>query len=181
MAKSASVAKLSSRHNALMTFILENPTMTYGQVAGQFHVTQAWLSTIIHSDAFQDQLKRRHDEIFDCAILQGIDAKLQAAVDTGLDAYLEKIPTMNADQLISGTDKLLNRLGFGTKQSGGTIINGNVVQINSNHVTKEVLDEARNRIGQNQVGASDQQATLPDPTAQKGTEIEGVAVRVEGP
>lgn len=184
MAKSAQVQKMSPRHEAILNYILANPTCKYSEVAARFEVTQAWLSTIIHSHAFQDQLKRRHDELFDVAVVRELGEKLHAAAHMTLDEYMDKVPNLNADQLITAGDKLLGKLGFGTKS---TVVHGDVVQntqINTTHVSKQVLDEARKRIGwrddTDQVGAADQPSTLSDPKAAQGTEIEGVAIRAEG-
>jgi hypothetical protein len=177
------IQKMSSRHQAILNFILANPTCKYSEVAAEFGVTQAWLSTIIHSHAFQDQLRRRHDELFDAAVVQPLGDKLHAAAHMTLDEYMEKVPNLSADQLISSTDKLLGKLGFGTKQNGATVIHGDVIQnnqVNSAHVSPEVLAEARERIGTNQVGAADRQPSLPDPNPAPGTEIEGMAIREEG-
>lgn len=166
-----------------MNFILANPTCKYSEVAAHFKVTQAWLSVIVHSHAFQDQLRRRHDELFDAAVVQPLGDKLHAAAHMTLDEYMEKVPTLSADQLISAGDKLLGKLGFGTKTQGTTIVHGDVVQnqqVNHSHVSPEVLAEARERIGTNKVGAADSPPALSDPQAAQGSEIEGVAVREKG-
>lgn len=178
MAESAQIQKMSHKHEAILNYILANPTEPMGNVAGYFGVTFSWLSTIVHSHAFQDQLSRRKDEMFDSHILQGVGDKLTAAANVTLEAYLEKVPTLTPDQLISASDKILNRLGYGSKGAAGTTINGNVVQnIQNNHVSKDVLEEARSRIGQTQVGQDDSPAALPSAPAKEGVEVEGVAVR----
>lgn len=173
------IKQMSSRHEQILNYILLNPTKTYGEVAGHFGVTPAWLSVIIHSDAFQRRLSERQDEIFDAGVLQPISDKLSAAADLTIDKYLEKVPTFTADQLISSTDKLLGKLGFGSKtsvQPGGTIINGNVYQqVNNGHVPKEVIAEARNKIGNssNQMGKAYKCAALLYQTTYERLETEG--------
>ena len=72
MAKSVQIQKMSARHEAILQFMIANPTMKMSKVAAHFGVTGAWLSTIIWSDAFQNQLARRHDELFDVAVGRGI-------------------------------------------------------------------------------------------------------------
>lgn len=181
MAESASIKKMSPRHEAILVYILANPTSSYSEVAAYFGVTRSWLSTIIHSQAFQDQLARRQNEIFDAGILQGLEDKLSAAAHLSLDHYLEKIPTMTTDQLISSTDKVLGKLGFGSKgPGGGANINAQNVQINYGHVPKEVVEAAREKIGKNQVGQNDSPPALPNKSATKGAEVEGALVRAEG-
>lgn len=183
VAESAQIQKMSPKHEAILNFILMNPTAKYSEVAGHFNVTPAWLSTIVHSHAFQDQLRRRQDEFFDAAVVKDLGEKVQAAAHMTLDEYMEKVPTLSPDQLISSSDKLLGRLGFGTKSNGKTVINGNVTQNNNvqnNHVSREVLEEARSRIGEIKVGETDSLPAVSDPEAEEGIEIEGVVVRAEG-
>lgn len=174
------IKQMSSRHEQILNYILLNPTKTYGEVAGHFGVTPAWLSVIIHSDAFQRRLSERQDEIFDCGVLQPISDKLSAAADLTIDKYLEKVPTFTADQLISSTDKLLGKLGFGSKPngvpSGATVINGNVYnQVNNHHVPKEIVAEARSKIGNtsNQMGKAYKCAALLYQTTYERLEAEG--------
>lgn len=181
MAESASIQKMSHRHEAIMNFMLANPLLKLSEVAGEFNVTQAWLSTIIHSHAFQDQLSKRKNEIFDVAVLQELGDKLGAAAHQTIDAYLEKVPTLSADQLIAAQDKLLGRLGYGTRAAqGNTIVNGNIVQnVQNNHVAKDILEEARHRIGTHKVGETSDTPALQDQSAEKGLEIKGSEVREE--
>lgn len=178
MAESASIQKVSPRHEAILNYILANPTEKLGNVAGKFGVTPAWLSTIIHSEAFQDQLKRRQDELFDSAILQDLGGKLTAAAHMSIDAYLEKVPTMDTDQVIAGADKILGRLGYGSGGRGGTVIEGDV-NIQTNHVAPDVMEKARERIGSHSVGEADSAAALPHKEPAKGAIVEGMAVRTE--
>ena len=169
------IQKVSARHVQIMDFILANPTAKMGEVAAAFNVTPSWLSTIIHSHAFQDQLARKQEEMFDSGVLQPLGVKLTAAADLTLDKYMEKLETMDANQLGQNADKLLGRMGYGS-QGGGTTINGNV-NIQQNSVPPDVLKEARDRIGKAQMGEANSQAALPGATPEQGTEIEGVAVR----
>ncbi len=179
MSVSASIQKMSHKHEEILNFLLLNPTMKMGEVAAIFGVTFPWLSTIVWSHAFQDQLARRKDQIFDSAVLASIDDKLVAASHVTLDAYLEKVPNLTADQLISANDKLLNRLGYGTKPANGSSVNIGEMNVQINQVSGDVLKEARDRIGTNKVGAADHAPALQDQRSDRGTEIEGMVIRRE--
>ena len=158
-----------------MNFLLANPTLQMGEVAAHFGVSFPWLSTIVHSHAFQDQLKRRQDQVFESAILGTVEEKLGAAAQVTMDAYLEKVPTFTADQLISAQDKLLGRLGYGSSGKGTQI--GTQINVQVNHVSKEILEEARNRIGANKVGAPNSIPAIQDQRSNGATETEGVVIR----
>lgn len=142
---------MSSKHEAILQFMIANPTLKMSQVAASFGVTPAWLSTIVHSDAFQNQLARRHDELFDVAVVQELGDKVTAAAHLTIDEYLEKVPTLSADQLITSTDKLLGRLGYGSKNgNGSTVFNvgeGANIQVNQHQVSPDVVARAREKIG----------------------------------
>lgn len=183
MSESASIQKMSHKHEAILNFLIENPLLRMSEVAAAFEVTFPWLSTIVHSHAFQDQLARRQDELFDSAILQTVGDKLSAAAQVTLDAYLEKVPNLTADQLISANDKILNRLGYGSKPNGNGKPGDTYHFTQINTVDKDVLEEARGRIGENQVGAPDNPSALQDQRAgqlEGPIEVEGLVVRIEG-
>jgi len=59
------IAKLNYTHQALVDLIIAQPGLTQRQYAAHFGYTEAWISTIIASDAFQVQLAARRDEIVD--------------------------------------------------------------------------------------------------------------------
>lgn len=170
------IKKMSTRHEEILQHILRNPTKTYGDVAAFFGVTPAWLAVIVNSDVFQDKLKERQDEMFDTSVLQGISVKMAAAADLTIEKYMEKLPQFTPDQVISGADKLLGKLGFGS--NAGTVVNGDVYQqVNHNHVDKAVVAQAREMIGRaTEVGAPDFKAALLYQTTEERIETEGVAL-----
>ncbi len=177
MAHSAGIQKLSNRHEAILQHLIANPTQKLGEVAAAFSVTPCWLSTIIHSHAFQEQLALRQDQMYDTAVVQPLGEKLHAAAHMALDEYMERMPKMSPGELANSTDKLLGRLGYGTggARAGGTTLVQNNTVIN-NHVPRDVLEEARNRIG-SKVGEANSPAALPSEAPKQGAEIEGVVVR----
>lgn len=178
MAESASIKKVSNRHEAILQFIIANPTVQYGQVAAKFGVSVSWLSIIINSHAFKEQLASRQDELYDATVVAPLGEKLTAAADATLEKYMDHIPNLTADQAINAGDKLFARLGYGSNKGSGAGDTTNV-QVNNYHVNPEILAKAREKIGATQVGAADTKAALPDKTSQQGIEIEGVAVREE--
>lgn len=166
------IKTVRTKHEAIMNFIIANPTLTYGQVAAEFNVTPAWLSVIVNSSAFQDRLKEKQEKLYEASVLAPLGDKLAAAADLTLEKYLEKVPTLSGDQLISASDKLLNRLGYGTKGGNGSTHIGQMnVQVNSNHVPREVIEQARRKIGAgSQMGPADRSSAILHQTTTERTE-----------
>lgn len=180
MAKSASIKKVSSKHEAILQFMIGNPTLKMSEVAAHFGVTPAWLSTIVHSDAFQNQLSRRHDEMFEVAVVQELGGKVTAAAHMAIDAYLEKVPTMTTDQIISSADKMLGRLGYGSSHGGTTNFNlGDGAQVQVNQVSGNVLAKAREKIGTTKVGTADSESAVQSELPELAAEAEGDSLRTQ--
>ena len=167
--------------------MLMNPTLKMSQIAAHFCVTPSWLSTIVHSDAFQDQLARRGDEMFEVGVVQELGSKITGAAHMAIEEYIDKIPTLTSDQLINSTDKLLGRLGYGSSggMGGINIGDGATVQINGNQVAPDIVARAREKIGakvngKNEVGSGDSQSALQnDEQAEVFIEAQGTSLREE--
>lgn len=147
MAESAQIQRVSVKHDAIMNFILVNPTVPMGIVAAHFKVSPAWLSVVVHSDAFQAQLRRKQETIFNAHVLP-LGEKLLGLAHLAVDkvgAHLEK--TDDPDYVHEVATTLLDRVGFHPKQAAslaGATVN---VQNNVYQVDKATLEAARAAIG----------------------------------
>lgn len=79
----AEIKELSIKHKAIMDYMLQNPMASGRAVADHFGVTQAWLSTIIHSNAFQSELAKRRAEI-EIQIAQDIPTRMRGLTHMAL-------------------------------------------------------------------------------------------------
>jgi len=79
--------RLRPRHQAIMDYLLASPTTKYSAVAEYFHVTPAWLSSVINSDLFQAQLNRRR-AMMDDQTHRGITEQLTELATSSL-AHLQ--------------------------------------------------------------------------------------------
>lgn len=140
------VKGLSIRHEAILEFLMANPTAKLGDVAVRFQVSQAWLSVIMHSDAFRAKLAERQDESFGAVVLP-LREKLMGVAHQAVDKLGEAIENASAateKQFIADTaDKLLKNLGYSPKS--GPIVQQNVQQ-NYYSVDKETLADAREKM-----------------------------------
>ena len=147
------IKKVSFTHEALILWLLENPHRPLRDCAEYFGYTQAWLSTIIHSDAFQEQLAKRQNEF---AILNGIDIrkKLSTATDIALEGLTRKLEEcQDPEFLLDATDKLLHRMGYApasARNPAGQVITNNVQ--NNITVSSGDLAEARNLLASRNAG-----------------------------
>ena len=146
------IKKVSFTHEALILWMLENPHRPLRDCAEYFGYTQAWLSTVIHSDAFQEQLRKRQQEF---AILTGVDIrnKLMTATNIAIDGltkHLEK--TEDPEFLLDATDKLLHRMGYAPASSrnpAGQVINQTTNVQNNITVSSSDLADARDLLSRN--------------------------------
>lgn len=144
------ITRLTPRHYALMDHILAHPTTSMGDIAVAFGVTQAWLSTVYHSDLFQHVLNERRNNVsadFDRTTI----GKLRAIADKGLDnlttALDDEETPLSMQQSI--TEMSLKALGvLGGKASSPTVVINNT-QNNAPHSTDDLslaIQAARERI-----------------------------------
>ena len=153
------IKRVSIKHEAILNFLLAHPLVKLRDVAVHFEVSQPWLSQIIHSDAFQRQLRARQDVHFDASILPIMD-RMQLVAEKAVDKLLESLPyETDVAKLNQVVDKTLNRLGYGTVVPQ-TQVN---VQVN---VEASALDRARQLIGARRPAALEvTNANLGDATA----------------
>lgn len=145
MAQSASVAKLSIRHEAILHFLLGNPTVSQGEVAEKFGVTQAWLSVVMNSEAFLEA-RNNYTEIAYHETVLPLREKMVVAANKALDRLNLLIPQeTDLDKVRKTAETTLQALGFGTVK-GSTVNNNTQINIGGN-ASAEVLARARDKIG----------------------------------
>lgn len=141
---------LRPRHHSIMDFMLSNPKLPYSEVAREFGVTQAWLSTVINSDLFRAQLAQRRG-LMDEHVNRDIVSRLQAVAKKSV-AFMEDVLD---DEEVSAATKLdvaktsLTALGYlGTR--GGTPVSVNIQTNNNTNISarSDILQAARDRLQQ---------------------------------
>jgi len=108
----ADLQRLSTTHEAIMNWLVCNPERSLRDCSQKFGYTQAWLSSIIHSDLFQHALKEKQAAIGQ-TIAASIPEKLRRAADIAVEKLAEKLESSEDPEFIlDATDKILHRLGF---------------------------------------------------------------------
>ena len=148
----AEIKRVSVKHEAIMEYMLVNPAAPLREVAAHFGVTQAWLSTIIHSDAFQAKLSEKKDDLFSATIVP-LREKMLGLAHMGVeklgDAMEHASPISDKDFIADTTDNILKNLGYSPKSAPAGAMPMNQ-QNNYYVVDSNTLAQARARMGQGQ-------------------------------
>lgn len=110
------IQRVRYTHDAMIDLIISNPALSQGQIAAHFGYTQAWLSRVMNSDAFQARLAERKAEVVDPALVASIEEKLRALASKSLDVVLEKLSvTQNPDLAMKAIETTTKALGYGAR------------------------------------------------------------------
>lgn len=138
--------KLSHKHEAIMVFMLAHPAMPLGDVAKHFNISQPWLSSVIHSDAFKAKFSSMRDEYMGTSMLGLLD-KVELLAHMSLDKLIEELPqTSGVGPAQTVMNDTLKALGYGAPAAGaGSIhLHGNG-PIQVNQVDRNILERANEK------------------------------------
>lgn len=158
---------ISHVHEAVLNWMIANPSRKLSECAAAFGYTQSWLSTMIHSNLFQVALKAKQEQVFS-GLAGTINEKLMAGADIGVTKLVEKLETSEDPKFIKETTTMmLEKLGFGaqTRVAGAGQVNAGPVQNNFYMASPEDLQQARGRI------SSSAESVLPLPAAEPPAEL----------
>lgn len=142
------LAVAGHKHEAIMLHLLANPAEKLGDVARHFNVQPAWLSTIIHSHAFQDKFADMREQYYG-NVTMSLSEQLLGLAHLATEKLAEKLEESEDAAFIASTSNMLfTKLGFGSKASV-TVQAGDGANITMNAVTPEALqraEESRRRL-----------------------------------
>lgn len=111
------ISRVKYTHDAMIDLIIANPMISQGMIAEHFGYTQAWVSRVFNSDAFQARLAIRKEDLIDPSLVLSIEEKLKALASKSLDVVLEKLTTTNsADIGLRALEITAKALGYGARQ-----------------------------------------------------------------
>lgn len=90
------IQKVRYTHDALIDSIIANPSISQGELAREFGFSQAWMSIIINSDAFQERLATRKAEIVDPTLVATVKDRLEAVAKKSLERLAERLELNSA-------------------------------------------------------------------------------------
>lgn len=126
-----SIQRVHYTHDAMIDLLLMRPGISQGEIAKYFGYTEAWVSRVMGSDAFQARLAERKTELVDPVIIASIDEKLKGLVHQSLDILADKLSaTKNPDMALKSLELGTKALGFGARpQNIGQQTNNYVVAL----------------------------------------------------
>jgi hypothetical protein len=138
------VQRLSHRHEAVLRVMLENPDAKLGDIALLLGMTPAWLSTLIHTDAFQAALREKQGDLWSDSRVSVRD-RLSGIASAGLDVLGERLADAETPtgEVRETTKMALTALGYGGS-GAGVAANGPTVNV-FNTVPADVYERARAR------------------------------------
>ena len=140
------IQTVSTKHEAIINFMLANPTMRLQDVAAHHGVSGPWLSVLIHSDAFQARLKAKSEVLFGLTV-RPLAEKINAVAHRAVDRLLEKVddPNITPRTALDILELTTARIDFaGKAQEKASTPPG--PQMNIFAVSAELLAETRSRI-----------------------------------
>lgn len=115
MAGNNAIDKISYTHEAIADWLMTNPEKPLSECATHFNYTQAWLSTLINSDAFQVYYNQRRNAL-NLVIHNGISKQLADTTRKALTILDDKLTNdteeLTADFVLDVADRLLHRQGY---------------------------------------------------------------------
>lgn len=123
------IEKVRYSHDAMIDVIIAEPAIKQKELAERFGMTQAWISRVIGSDAFQARLAARKEKVIDPVLTHNMEERLRGLAIQSLEIVQEKLEaTGSADMAMKALDLSTKALGFGARErNGGAQVQNNFV------------------------------------------------------
>lgn len=95
------IKKLSYTHEAMVDLIVAHPGISQGELAAAFGYTPPWISTVLASDAFQQQLAARRNEIVDPALKATMEERFRALTIQSMNVLMGKLAQPNVSDTLA--------------------------------------------------------------------------------
>lgn len=134
LASTASAANAITRvkftHDAMIDYIIANPEVKQGHIAKVFGFTEAWISRIFCSDAFQARLAARKDELVNPVLVQGLEDRFKGLAMQSMEILEAKLEaTKSPDLAIKALELSTKALGYGARKENVNVQNNFVVHV----------------------------------------------------
>lgn len=125
------IKRVRYSHDAMIDLVLAEPSITQNEIAARFERTQAWISRIFCSDAFQARLAQRKSELVDPTIVASIEERLRGLAYQATEVISNKLTAQpnNADLAMKALEVSSRALGFGARSATVQINNSFAVAL----------------------------------------------------
>lgn len=125
-----SIARVKYTHDAMIDLVIANPAIAQGEIAKHFGYTQAWVSRIFASDAFQARLAERKEELVNPIITANVQDRIQGLAMQSLQILEEKLEsTRNPDLAVKVFELSTKAAGYGARKENVAVQNNFVVHL----------------------------------------------------
>jgi len=145
---SNAISRIKYTHDAMLDWIIANPAASQGEIAKAFGYTQAWVSRIFCSDAFQARLAERKGDLIDPTIVQSAEERIRGLAMQSADILAKKLEqTQSPDLALKVFDISVKAAGYGARQQNVAIQNSFVVQLPNKIESAQAWADAHNPAG----------------------------------
>jgi hypothetical protein len=88
-------------HQAMVELIIEHPELDQNEIAAHFGYTPQWISNILASDAFQEQLEGRRNEVIDPVLKANLKERFQALARASVDVLMRKLEQPQVSDMLA--------------------------------------------------------------------------------
>lgn len=171
-----SIRRVNYTHDAMIDFLIANPTATHKDITAAFGYTQSWISRVINSDAFQARLAVRKGDIVDPTLVLTVEEKLRALTDMSLEVVMDKLAlTKDANLAVKALELSTKALGYGARPQNVTMQQSFVVAMPT-----KVPDSGEWAAKHSGLGAGTGAMALPEP-AEDAVVVEETVTAIPSP
>lgn len=124
------IQRVKYTHDAMIDLILLKPAISHAELATHFGYTQAWVSRIFCSDAFQARMAMRKADLVDPVITGGVKERIEGLAMQSLEIISKKLEaTQNPDMAMKAFELSTKAAGYGARQSNVAVQNNFVVAL----------------------------------------------------
>lgn len=89
----AVIDRMSYTHDGMVDLIVNNPSISQGEIARVFGYTEGWVSQIVRSDSFRESLAARKGELVDPILKASLEDRINGLAHRSIDILLENLDT----------------------------------------------------------------------------------------
>lgn len=109
---SRGLTRLTYTHEAMVDLIIQEPTVTPGELAEIFGYSNGWINRILASDSFQARLAERKGQLVDPVIAQNLNERLKGVATHAIGIISEKL------EAEASASYAIDALGLATQAMG---------------------------------------------------------------